>query len=184
MSKLPLHWNNFSFFFFFFYTRELLPVSSENTRLGFKMEGFVTNANYSVKKLQFLLFINRTLAPRLIPRLTLELEMAWEWDYCYSMWSFLSNIITWIANFFIHRSFSWQHRTSQRSWNSVCSLPTKEHPPFHLHEVRREEIEIVQVMRMYVKWHVFLSWCSIEIQPSNVDVNVHPTKHEASWDSS
>jgi len=42
------------------------------------MEGFVTNANYSVKKLQFLLFINRTLAPRLIPRLTLELEMAWE----------------------------------------------------------------------------------------------------------
>lgn len=39
--------------------RELLPVSCENVRLGFKMNGYVTNANYSVKKLQFLLFINR-----------------------------------------------------------------------------------------------------------------------------
>ena len=48
-------------------------MSSENTKLGFKMEGFVTNANYSVKKLQFLLFINRTL-PRLLPRLKLEVE--------------------------------------------------------------------------------------------------------------
>ena len=48
-------------------------MSSENAKLGFKMEGFVTNANYSVKKLQFLLFINRTL-PCLIPRLKLEVE--------------------------------------------------------------------------------------------------------------
>ena len=48
-------------------------MSSENAKLGFKMEGFVTNANYSVKKLQFLLFINRTL-PRLIPRLKHEVE--------------------------------------------------------------------------------------------------------------
>lgn len=39
--------------------RELLSVSCENKELGFKMEGQITNANYSVKKLQFLLFINR-----------------------------------------------------------------------------------------------------------------------------
>ena len=39
--------------------RELLAVSCENSRLGFKMSGHVTNANYSVKKLQFILFINR-----------------------------------------------------------------------------------------------------------------------------
>ena len=39
--------------------RELLCVSCENKELGFKMEGQITNANYSVKKLQFLLFINR-----------------------------------------------------------------------------------------------------------------------------
>lgn len=39
--------------------RELLSVSCENKQLGFKMEGEITNANYSVKKLQFLLFINR-----------------------------------------------------------------------------------------------------------------------------
>ena len=34
-------------------------MSCENGKLGFKMDGYVTNANYSVKKLQFLLFINR-----------------------------------------------------------------------------------------------------------------------------
>lgn len=39
--------------------RELLSVSCENKELGFKMEGQITNANYSVKRLQFLLFINR-----------------------------------------------------------------------------------------------------------------------------
>ena len=39
--------------------REILAVSCENKELGFKMEGQITNANYSVKKLQFLLFINR-----------------------------------------------------------------------------------------------------------------------------
>lgn len=39
--------------------RELLAVSCENKELGFQMEGQITNANYSVKKLQFLLFINR-----------------------------------------------------------------------------------------------------------------------------
>ncbi len=41
--------------------RELLEVTSDDTKLGFKVQGFVTNANYSVKKLQFLLFINRML---------------------------------------------------------------------------------------------------------------------------
>lgn len=39
--------------------RELLEVDSDDAELGFKMQGLVTNANYSVKKLQFLLFINR-----------------------------------------------------------------------------------------------------------------------------
>ena len=39
--------------------RELLPISSQNPKLGFGLEGFVTNANYSQKKFEFLLFINR-----------------------------------------------------------------------------------------------------------------------------
>ncbi len=34
-------------------------MDSDDAELGFKMQGLVTNANYSVKKLQFLLFINR-----------------------------------------------------------------------------------------------------------------------------
>ena len=40
-------------------SRELLSISCEDQKLGFKLEGHVTNANYSVKKLRFLLFINR-----------------------------------------------------------------------------------------------------------------------------
>ena len=39
--------------------RELLDVSCDSPQLQFKMKGCVTNANYSVKKLTFLLFINR-----------------------------------------------------------------------------------------------------------------------------
>ena len=39
--------------------RELLEVSAEVSHLGLKLEGCVTNANYSVKKSVFLLFINR-----------------------------------------------------------------------------------------------------------------------------
>ena len=42
--------------------RELLPISSQNPKLGFSIDGFVTNANYSQKKFEFLLFINRMMA--------------------------------------------------------------------------------------------------------------------------
>ena len=41
--------------------RELLEVESEDTRLQYKLRGYVTNANYSMKKSIFLLFINREL---------------------------------------------------------------------------------------------------------------------------
>lgn len=45
----------------FVFTRELMSVECEDSKLGFKMEGYITSANYSVKKLIFLLFINRRL---------------------------------------------------------------------------------------------------------------------------
>lgn len=38
--------------------RELVSVTAENKTIGFRMCGYVTNANYSMKKCQFLLFIN------------------------------------------------------------------------------------------------------------------------------
>ena len=41
--------------------RELVSVEVENRTVGFRMRGFVTNANYSLKKFQFLLFINSKL---------------------------------------------------------------------------------------------------------------------------
>ena len=45
----------------FYPCRELLPVELDDDKLSFKVRGLVTNANYSVKKAIFLLFINREL---------------------------------------------------------------------------------------------------------------------------
>ena len=39
--------------------RELLEVKHTDEKLQFKMTGLISNANYSVKKCVFLLFINR-----------------------------------------------------------------------------------------------------------------------------
>lgn len=88
--------------------RELLEVVCDNLKLGFKMKGYVTNANYSVKKLQFLLFINHRLVDSTALRKALES---------------------------IYEAY----------------LPKGTHPFIYM---------------------------SLEISPNNVDVNVHPTKHE------
>ena len=39
--------------------RELLEITHENQKMSFKLHGYITNANYSMKKCTFLLFINR-----------------------------------------------------------------------------------------------------------------------------
>ena len=88
--------------------RELLEVNCENQRFAFKMYGYISNANYSVKKLQFLLFINHRLVDSSAMRKAIE-----------SLYE--------------------------------AYLPKNSHPFVYL---------------------------SLEISPSNVDVNVHPTKHE------
>lgn len=44
---------------FLFSHRELIEVGCEDKTLAFKMKGYISNANYSVKKCIFLLFINR-----------------------------------------------------------------------------------------------------------------------------
>jgi DNA mismatch repair protein MLH1 len=38
---------------------EVLPFEAEQKALGFKMNGYISNANYSAKKMALLLFINR-----------------------------------------------------------------------------------------------------------------------------
>jgi len=88
--------------------RELLEVSCDNQRYAFKMHGYISNANYSVKKLQFLLFINHRLVDSSSMRKSIE-----------SLYE--------------------------------AYIPKNSHPFVYL---------------------------SLEIAPSNVDVNVHPTKHE------
>lgn len=45
----------------FLYFRELIEFSLQNEPLSFRANGFVTNVNYSSKKLIFLLFINHRL---------------------------------------------------------------------------------------------------------------------------
>ncbi|KAM9848189.1 DNA mismatch repair protein Mlh1 [Aulostomus maculatus] len=89
-------------------SRELIEVSCEDQKLAFKMNGYVSNANYSVKKCILVLFINH----RLVESSTLK--KAVETVY-------------------------------------AAYLPKNTHPFLYL---------------------------SLEINPQNVDVNVHPTKHE------
>ncbi|KAM3929767.1 DNA mismatch repair protein Mlh1 [Leptodactylus fuscus] len=89
-------------------SRELIEVGCEDTKLAFKMKGYVTNANYSMKKCIFLLFINARLVE------STALKKAIETVY-------------------------------------AAYLPKNTHPFLYL---------------------------SLEIAPQNVDVNVHPTKHE------
>ncbi|NXN11931.1 MLH1 protein, partial [Indicator maculatus] len=89
-------------------SRELIEVGCEDSSLAFKMKGYITNANYSVKKCIFLLFINHRLVESAALRKAVETVYA-------------------------------------------AYLPKGTHPFLYL---------------------------SLEISPQNVDVNVHPTKHE------
>ncbi|XP_069586417.1 DNA mismatch repair protein Mlh1 [Ranitomeya imitator] len=89
-------------------SRELIEVGCEDAKLAFKMKGYITNANYSMKKCIFLLFINARLVE------STALKKAIETVY-------------------------------------ASYLPKNTHPFLYL---------------------------SLEIAPQNVDVNVHPTKHE------
>ncbi|XP_010580798.1 PREDICTED: DNA mismatch repair protein Mlh1 isoform X1 [Haliaeetus leucocephalus] len=89
-------------------SRELIEVACEDASLAFKMKGYITNANYSVKKCTFLLFINHRLVESAALRKAIETVYA-------------------------------------------AYLPKSMHPFLYL---------------------------SLEIDPQNVDVNVHPTKHE------
>ncbi|XP_043920831.1 DNA mismatch repair protein Mlh1 [Protopterus annectens] len=89
-------------------SRELIEVSCEDPTLAYKMKGYISNANYSVKKCIFLLFINHRLVE--------------------------SNAL-------------------------------------------RKAIETVYAAYLPKNTHPFL-YLSLEIAAQNVDVNVHPTKHE------
>ncbi|XP_063160151.1 DNA mismatch repair protein Mlh1 isoform X2 [Candoia aspera] len=89
-------------------SRELIEVGCEDATLAFKMKGFVTNANYSMKKCIFLLFINHRLVESTALRRAIETVYA-------------------------------------------AYLPKSMHPFLYI---------------------------SLEVAPQNVDVNVHPTKHE------
>nr|XP_046257439.1 DNA mismatch repair protein Mlh1 [Scatophagus argus] len=89
-------------------SRELIEVGCEDQKLAFKMKGYISNANYSVKKCILILFINHRLVD------SSALKKAIETVY-------------------------------------AAYLPKNTHPFLYL---------------------------SLEIAPQNVDVNVHPTKHE------
>ncbi|XP_023223080.1 DNA mismatch repair protein Mlh1-like isoform X1 [Centruroides sculpturatus] len=88
--------------------RELLSFECEDTQLKFKVSGYISNANYSVKKCIFLLFINHRLVE------------------CTALRKAIESIY-------------------------IAYLPKNSHPFLYM---------------------------GLEISPQNVDVNVHPTKHE------
>ncbi|KAM3862566.1 DNA mismatch repair protein Mlh1 [Diretmus argenteus] len=89
-------------------SRELIEVGCEDPKFAFKLKGYISNANYSVKKCILILFINHRLVE------SSALKKAIETVY-------------------------------------AAYLPKNTHPFLYL---------------------------SLEIAPHNIDVNVHPTKHE------
>ncbi|XP_072533534.1 DNA mismatch repair protein Mlh1 [Salminus brasiliensis] len=89
-------------------SREMIEVGCEDQKLAFKLQGYISNANYSVKKCILILFINHRLVE------SSALKKAIETVY-------------------------------------TAYLPKNTHPFLYL---------------------------SLEIAPHNIDVNVHPTKHE------
>ncbi|TNM99705.1 hypothetical protein fugu_012738 [Takifugu bimaculatus] len=89
-------------------SRELIEVACEDQKLAFKMKGYVSNANYSVKKCILILFINHRLVESSMLKKAIE------------------NVYG-------------------------AYLPKNTHPFLYL---------------------------SLQIAPQNIDVNVHPTKHE------
>ena len=89
-------------------SRELLSFEHEDKSLKFRTNGFITNANYNVKKMNFLLFINHRLVESTALKKAIEMVYG-------------------------------------------AYLPKGTYPFVYL---------------------------SLEIAPENVDVNVHPTKHE------
>ncbi|XP_062375957.1 DNA mismatch repair protein Mlh1 [Sardina pilchardus] len=89
-------------------SRELIEIGCEDQKLAFKLNGYISNANYSVKKCILILFINHRLVE------SSALKKAIETVY-------------------------------------TAYLPKNTHPFLYL---------------------------SLEIAPHNIDVNVHPTKHE------
>ncbi|XP_066534708.1 DNA mismatch repair protein Mlh1 [Hoplias malabaricus] len=89
-------------------SREMIEVGCEDQKLAFKLQGYISNANYSVKKCVLILFINHRLVE------SSALKKAIETVY-------------------------------------TAYLPKNTHPFLYL---------------------------SLEIAPHNIDVNVHPTKHE------
>uniref|UniRef100_A0A8C5BJH5 DNA mismatch repair protein S5 domain-containing protein n=1 Tax=Gadus morhua TaxID=8049 RepID=A0A8C5BJH5_GADMO len=89
-------------------SRELIEVGCEDTKFAFKLKGYISNANYSVKKCILVLFINHRLVESGALKKALETVYA-------------------------------------------AYLPKNTHPFLYL---------------------------SLEIAPHNIDVNVHPTKHE------
>jgi len=92
-------------------SRELLEVEHTDEKLEFKVKGHISNANYSLKKCVFLLFINHRLVES--PSLRRALDTVY-----------------------------------------VNYLPKDKHPFMYL---------------------------SLEVNPGNIDVNVHPTKHEVKF---
>lgn len=58
-GNLNTRFDSMNFMLLYLHYRELIEVSFEEPKFAFKMKGYISNANYSVKKCIFLLFINR-----------------------------------------------------------------------------------------------------------------------------
>lgn len=121
------------------------------------MKGYISNANYSVKKCILVLFINRT--------------------YCWRDSGLLKRGIIVVTKRNIVRrvrSSGGVERAEESHRECLCRLSSQEHTPLSLPEV----IRLARFLLCSAWCSLLLSAPSLEIAPQNIDVNVHPTKHE------
>lgn len=104
--------------------RELIEVACEDQKLAYKMKGYISNANYSVKKCILILFINRTYHRNLLETQQLAFNLV---SCCVSVkWSCLLRCL---------RSSGGVERFEESDWDSLCCISPQEHTPVPLLEV-------------------------------------------------
>lgn len=96
--------------------RELIEVGCEDQKLAFKLKGYISNANYSVKKCIMVLFINRKY------QTCRECCHSWnDWRCERRSWSF--------------RPSGGVECAEESRADSLCRVSAQEHTPFPLSQV-------------------------------------------------
>lgn len=105
--------------------RELIEVGCEDQKLAYKMKGYISNANYSVKRCILILFINRTYHENT----TGDVAHGW------GSFNPLCMLLNGNYGLLCVRSSGGVQCFEESDWDSLCCIPTQEHTPFSVPQV-------------------------------------------------